>query len=118
MLIYTALIPGHVVSQATAWALKGAYGAQAGPEVALEPICHSGITRAQNSSAPTKPSTPQKKCPFCAGYASFVIGAMTPASVVVLPSETSRPPLFIFEARLVAGTRRTPQNRGPPSLPA
>jgi hypothetical protein len=109
VLLYTALIPGHVVSQATAWALAGT---QAGSELAFEPICHSGGT--QDPSGPGKPSTPQKKCPFCTGYASFVTADAAIFSAVIPDAERVSPSLVVFDEGLVESEAKRPNNRGPP----
>jgi hypothetical protein len=113
ILIYSALIPGHVVSQATMHALAGADG-QAGVPAAFEPICHRGIARSQDPSKPGEPSAPHKKCPFCSGYASFVTADAATSSGVVLDAERVSPSLVVFDEGLVEREAKRPNNRGPP----
>jgi len=113
ILLYTALIPGHVVSQATMRALAGADG-QAAIEAAFEPICHHSIARAQDPSKPGEPSAPHKKCPFCSGYASFVTADAANYSAVILDTERASPSLVVFDEVLVECEAKHPNNRGPP----
>lgn len=114
ILLYTALIPGHVVSQATALALAGASG-PAEVETAFEPICHSGALRASKPGEPSGPNkTPQKKCPFCTGYASFVTADAAASNAVIADAERVPPSLVVFDERLVERDAKRPNNRGPP----
>jgi len=113
ILLYTALIPGHVVSQATARAFAGADG-QAGVETAFEPICHHSIARTQSPSKPGEPAAPHKKCPFCSGYASFVTADAAAFSAVILDAERASPSLVVFDEGLVEREATHPNNRGPP----
>jgi len=113
ILIYSALIPGHVVSQATMHALAGADG-QAGLPAAFEPICHRGVERTHAPSKPGEPSAPHKKCPFCSGYASFVAADAATFSSVILDAERVSPSLVVFDEGLVEREAKRPNNRGPP----
>lgn len=113
VLLYTALIPGHVVSQATARVLAGADG-QAGIALAFEPICHSGVARSPDPSKPSGPSTPQKKCPFCTGYAAFVTAIVGDCDAGAIDAELVSPSLVVFDDGLVESEAKRPHNRGPP----
>jgi hypothetical protein len=106
--IYSALIPGHIVSQANI-AIEAGLG--------LAPVmCHAGADR--ESPTPGDPSAPKKKCPFCDGYAGFAAAALVHAETAVLPVETASAVLVTHEEPDTLGVRWTPQNRGPPNLPA
>jgi hypothetical protein len=60
-LLFTALVPGHVVSQATALAFGG------DAESAAEMPCHDDMAIPDATGDPNAPDTPEKKCPFCKG---------------------------------------------------
>lgn len=111
VLFYTALIPLHTVSEATA--LLGAKL----PIV----ICHSGATaasdRASNDSAPAEPAAPQKHCPFCQGFAAFQV-AITPAHAIGIVRVAVRAPApHLASEGFVSASVRAPQSRGPPTFP-
>jgi hypothetical protein len=106
---YSALIPGHVVSQAT---LSMLGGAQAEP--ALEPICHGGVATTRDSSAPSGPTAPQKKCPFCTGYAAFMTAIAGNCDAGVLDADLASPTFAVLDDGFVEGFVGRPQNRGPP----
>ena len=78
VLLYTALVASHVVSQATSLALPGAPGAVAQSITTGDPGCHetqpsAGKARESNRGFPASPT---KKCPFCAGYAALHISVV------------------------------------------
>jgi hypothetical protein len=102
--IYSALIPGHIVSQESL-----AIGSGQGFDSVM---CHAGTDR--EATAPGDPSTPKKKCPFCDGYASFAAAALVHADSVVLPVETASAVPVTHEELGAHGVHPTPQNRGPP----
>jgi len=111
--LYSALIPGHIVSQAMSAAGSGT----AGRIASSAPVsCHSSAQK--ESPAPGAPTNPEKKCPFCSGYASFVVASVVHANIAVIAVERASPAPFSFEAVVVRGVLRAPQNRGPPHLPA
>jgi hypothetical protein len=67
VLLYTALISSHIVSQATSLA------APAQSIATGDPGCHEtqpSAGKAKNSNHGL-PASPAKKCPFCAGYATL-----------------------------------------------
>jgi hypothetical protein len=111
--LYSALIPGHIVSQAMSAVGSGA----AGRIVSSAPVsCHSSAQI--QWPAPGAPTNPEKKCLFCSGYASFVVASVAHANITVIAVERASPALFSFEAVVVRGVLRAPQNRGPPHIPA
>jgi hypothetical protein len=115
VLFYAALIPVHIVSEAST-VLLGAKFADA-----LTVICHSGRVSAAGQAladrSPGAPAKPQERCPFCQGYAAFQL-AIAPANMIGIVRVAVRaptPPLSneeLASARLLA-----PQSRGPPSFP-
>lgn len=111
ILLYTALIPGHVVSQATARALTGEPGA-----AALEMPCHSGagVAHSHDPGAPAEPSTPQKKCPFCKGYAAFMTALAGACDAGALDAERATLRFTAADSGRLEHTTWRPNNRGPP----
>ena len=85
VLLYTALVASHVVSQATSLALPDAPGAVAQSITTGDPGCHetqpsAGKARESNRGFPASPT---KKCPFCAGYAALHISVVgDPVSIL------------------------------------
>lgn len=110
VLLYTALIPGHVVSQATAFAFGGDAG------LSTEMPCHEGMAVQDTEQDPATPDTPQKKCPFCKGYAAFMTALAGASDAGTIDAEHTR----ITEASLDEGpverASRHTHNRGPPIL--
>jgi hypothetical protein len=114
IVLYSVLIPGHIVSQAMS-AVEGS-GA-AGRITSFAPVpCHSDFHK--GAQAPGSPASPEKKCPFCTGYASFVAASVAPASIAVLTVEKASPAPVTFEAAVIRVALGAPQNRGPPSQSA
>ena len=114
VLLYVALVPGHVVSQALSGSLAGMQGVQAGGAGAEEPICHRMMGGAKDPAAPGNPTAPHKKCPFCTGYASFHTGLAAGSGVLIVAAEPAAQPFASFDAAIVESAVRQPQNRGPP----
>ena len=87
VLLYTALVTSHIVSQATHRALP-AQDADIQTVVAGDAGCHDLPSSAGNGHHPSGgyPVSPPKKCPFCAGYAALHI-TLVGGSVTVLPVE-------------------------------
>ena len=105
VLLYTALVPGHVVSQAAALAHGGE------PGLSAEIMCHAGIGVPHDPSAPDKPS---KQCPFCKGYASFMTSLAGIGDADVLNAERALPSLIVYDEGRAEYAALRPQNRGPP----
>jgi hypothetical protein len=113
IVLYSALIPGHIVSQAT----FGAARAGGAVEVAsIAPVvCHSDLPG--RTPSPGSPAAPQKRCPFCAGYAAFAVASLAlPGALIV--AEKAAPAHVTLETPAVRGAQLVPHNRGPPHLPA
>jgi hypothetical protein len=87
VLLYTALVTSHIVSQATHRALP-AQGADIQTVVVGDPGCHDSPSSGGNVDYPRRgqPVSPPRKCPFCAGYAALHI-TVVGGSVSVLPVE-------------------------------
>lgn len=104
VLVYSALIPGHLVSQT----INAVLFAELGTVV----ICHSG-------GDPASDQTRKKNdCPFCHGYGSFQIAALGTSPTLVAPAHSARifaPSPDESGPRLTAST---PRSRGPPPLSA
>jgi hypothetical protein len=113
-LLYVALIPGHVVSQATSGSLGSVPVAHAGGEGVEDVGCHKMMGGAKDPAAPGVPATPKKKCPFCTGYASFLAALGAGPAVSILAVERAPPVFASFDAAVVESAVRRPQNRGPP----
>lgn len=112
---YAALVPLHVVSQATATLLGEALaGASQAP-------CHEAsgtANQATNDPARKAPATPQKHCPFCQGFAAFQF-AIAPAHTISIVRVAIRAPARHLTSEGLAGVSlRAPQSRGPPTIPA
>ena len=85
VLLYTALVAAHIVSQATSLAARGAHTAAA-QSVATGDDCHEtqpSAGKAKDSNGGL-PASPAKKCPFCAGYAALHLSVVgDPASILL-----------------------------------
>jgi hypothetical protein len=114
ILFYAALIPLHLVSEATT-ALLGAELADA------LVICHSGSTAASdhalNGSAPAAPASPKKHCPFCQGFAAFQLAIAPAHNIGIVRLAVRAPAPHLTGAGLVSALARAPQSRGPPTIP-
>lgn len=107
ILVYSGLIPGHLISQLRADLVQAELGD------ALTVICHSGVP---GSALPDRQDDKsQTNCPFCKSFASFQFAtANTVATVLKRPAiRNVVPPAETAIARSRAGI--TPLSRGPPS---
>ena len=78
IVLFTALIPGHLVSQATALFGTPDFGPVA------EMACHNSTALPAPLPDSDNSSTPQEKSPFCKGYAAFLSAlAGAPATGVI-----------------------------------
>lgn len=113
-ILYAALIPGHIVSQATARGVGDTQAAQVARDAI--PICHSrfsGIADAQ-APAPNAPAPSKKKCPFCMGYAPFLAATVGGAVVGIVPVEPVQIAFGSYDSVFAGALTGLPQNRGPP----
>ena len=110
VLLYTALVTYHTVSQ-----VRLQLG-DAKVEDAPESGCHesSAQSNTPKTSDPGAPASPQRKCPFCSGYAILHIAFVGSAPGYILLVETVVPLLHSFDQDFMGRPARTPQNRGPP----
>jgi hypothetical protein len=92
VVLYAALIPGHLVSQ-TLQLVQAEPGA-------VE-ICHE-----EPGDQANLPAKPKKSCPFCAGFASFQIAALGSAL-------DPAPPLAIASDRLAFESQSAPSRDAP-----
>lgn len=116
VLLYTGLATNHTVSQATLQLFANAQSDHPKAGDATEADCHdhpapSNISKTSNTGAP---ASPQKKCPFCSGYANLHIAFIGGAPGPVLPVETAATLIHNFGQDFAGRAARTPQNRGPP----
>ena len=107
VLLYTALVPGHLISQATAALVTDELGAS------LEMSCHEGMEMG-GSSAPGEPTAPQKKCPFCKGYAPFMTALAGICDAGVLDTDQATTHFAVIDDGTVTRVAMRPHNRGPP----
>jgi hypothetical protein len=112
---YAALIPLHVVSQATATLLGEALaGARDAP---CREASGTG-DQAINDRVPKAPAAPQRHCPFCQGYTAFQL-AIAPAHTISIDRVAIRAPAPHLTSDGLAGVSlRAPRSRGPPTIPA
>jgi len=111
VLLLTALVPGHVVSQATALTFGG------DAESAAEMPCHDDTAMPDATGDPNAPDTPQKKCPFCKGYASFMNALAGSANAGTIDNERVRIASWTMEDGAVEHIAKRTKNRGPPPSP-
>jgi len=109
VLAYSALIPGHIVSQL------------------LTQLTHVelGVETAANSNGdhcdPDKskrPGEPKKHCPFCAGHAAFQVYTAAAATFVPPQPAVASSRLAFNDERSLRKVALLPRSRDPPSLPA
>lgn len=119
VLLYTALVASHVVSQATPPVLMGAQGAHAQAVATGNPDCHDLIPAAGKSNGADRnlPTPPSKKCPFCAGYAAFNVSLVGASTAVPHPEVASQRLRGLRSAQLIRPANLTsPRSRAPPLL--
>lgn len=106
--LYTALVPGHVVSQSTAAITDAGTFIQA----SAAPDCHGEL--ANDPAAPGEPTAPKKKCPFCQGSAAFQLALIAAPDAGILNAALYQPVAIAADRGVVHAVLRVPQNRGPP----
>ncbi len=113
VLLYTALVTSHVVSQAS---LAAPNAAQASGQVAHagDPDCHEHAPAGKGES--NIPASPKKKCPFCAGYAALHISILGGSSGYVCSVDPGAKPFASADAQLFrTGGSHSWRPRGPPA---
>jgi hypothetical protein len=117
VMLYTALITSHIVSQATHQFLP-APEADTHNVIAGELGCHDALPSAGKKGEPSRghPTAPPTKCPFCTGYAGLHISLATD-SVNILPLAFAQLLASCGGAQLV-GSVNLPfwHSRAPPTL--
>jgi hypothetical protein len=113
VLLYTALVSSHVVSQAS---LAAPNAAQASGQVAHagDPDCHEHASPGKGQSE--FPASPKKKCPFCVGYAALHISILAGALGNAVFADPGSQPFASADAQLIrsAGSHSW-RPRGPPA---
>lgn len=109
--LYTALVPGHIVSQVSAAASDAAASGQ--PLAALD--CHRGKAHADGMPQPAAPTKPKSDCPFCKGYAAFQTALVAGADAGILDAAHVTPDARYVEAAFIPTAFTRPHNRGPPA---
>lgn len=94
VLLYAALIPGHLVSQTLQQLVQAEPGT-------VESSCHE-----EAGTQAKLPAKPKKSCPFCAGFASFQLAAL---GATLDPA----PPLAIAGDRLALDSQSAPSREAP-----
>lgn len=97
VVLYAALIPGHLVSQTIQQLVQAELG------TGVEMMCHGDA-----DSKSKLPEKPRKSCPFCAGFASFQLAALGATLEPV-------PPQAIACDRLVLESQSLPSREAPSS---
>jgi hypothetical protein len=120
VLLYTALVTLHVVSQTTYGVGPDALSAAAHAVISDEP-CHDSLPAAgkANDHSRPLPGSPPTKCPFCTGYAVLLISVaggsvdLLTARVAARSFESPDRPQLVCSASLPSW-----RPRAPPTIPA
>lgn len=108
IVVYSALIPGHLVSQLRADLVQGKLGDAYGV------MCQSGV--AGKTAPGSEDGKSQTDCPFCKNFASFNFAAPAPEAILLKrPGANS---VVLPEEAAIATYRdgQIPLSRGPPTL--
>ena len=119
VILYTALVASHVVSQATPLVLIGAQVDDAQGVAAGDPGCHESLHSAGNANDSHRglPASPAKKCPFCAGYAGLHVTVLGACADVPLGLTASQHFAGVGSAQLVSSASLPAwHSRAPPTL--
>ncbi len=108
ILLFTALVPGHLVSQATALLGTPDFGPVA------EMACHNSTALHAPLPDPDNSSTPQEKCPFCKGYAAFISALAGAPAASVIDAERIRIAFASIDDDVVEHIAKHTKNRDPP----
>ena len=84
------------------------------PGAAIEMLCHEGVVEMRGPSTPGEPSAPQKKCPFCKGYAPFMTALAGACDAGTLEADRTTSHFAVMNDGIVMRVAMRPQNRGPP----
>ena len=112
IVLFTWLVPGHLVSQATAFARDAAPGA------AHEMPCHEDMAMPAVTPDPNnpEPDAPQSKCPFCKGYAAFMNVLLGEPDTGAIDAERVTIAQLAMDDGAIEHIAKQTKNRGPPRL--
>ena len=105
---YSGLLPGHIVSQLVTDLAERGFG-------------HAAMAGCHDEGGPANPQPTngaKKHCPFCTGYASFQLAALSAHALLVPPKIIGGDVLVIEDDMALRESAITPQSRGPPLLSA
>lgn len=108
IVVYSALIPGHLISQLRADLVDAKLGD------AYSVMCQSGVVGSH--SADREDGKSNTHCPFCKNFASFHFAAPAPVAVILKRSGTRSVVLPEGTAIAVYRGGQIPLSRGPPTL--
>ncbi|MFD0987688.1 DUF2946 family protein [Methyloligella solikamskensis] len=106
VIVYSGLIPGHLISQLR----NDLVQAKLGDALAL--MCHSGSL---DGAAPSKQDG-KTNCPFCKNLASFHFAATPPVAIILKCPGSRRVALPRETAIATFRDGQIPHSRGPPLL--
>ena len=108
ILLFTALIPGHLVSQATALLGTPDFGPVA------EMACHNTAALPAPLPDPDNSSTPLEKCPFCKGYAAFMSALVGAPDTGMIDAKHIHIAVASVDDDAVEHIAKHTKSRGPP----
>ena len=104
VLLYTSLVTSHIVSRATSLAAPDGLGTIAQTVAIGEPACHetgSAADKAKDTHR-GRPASPNKKCPFCAGYGALHLSVVGNSVAIPLGEAATGTPGALRNCRLIA----------------
>ena len=110
ILLFTALVPGHLVSRATALLGTPDFGPVA------EMACHNSSAMPVTLPDPDGSGAPQEKCPFCKGYAAFMSALVGAPDACMIDAERVRIAVASVDDDAIEHIAKHTNNRGPPRL--
>ena len=102
VVLYAALIPGHIVSQTLQQLVQAELGL-------VEIGCHE-----EAGTKADLPAKPKKSCPFCAGFASFQLAALGSPLEPALPQAKACDRLALDGQATPSREAPAPNSRAPP----
>lgn len=102
VLLYAALVPGHIVSQTIQQLVQTELGA-------VEIGCHE-----ESGTQPNLPAKPKKSCPFCTGFAAFQLAALGSSLDPAPPQAIACDRLALNSDSAPSREAPTPNSRAPP----
>lgn len=102
VVLYAALIPGHLVSQTLQQLVQAELGA-------VEIACHE-----ETGKQADVPAKPKKSCPFCTGFAAFQLAALGSSLDPAPPQAVACDRLALNSDSAPSREAPTPNSRAPP----